>query len=116
MRWPIAHSSISIGTPSARCPARRLRVPAKWDTLGVVDDTEGAKLVLWDIDHTLIETRGVGGRLARAAFEQITGKQPEEMAEATGNTERVILAETLRTHDIEPTDAYQERYALALPD
>jgi phosphoglycolate phosphatase-like HAD superfamily hydrolase len=82
----------------------------------VVDDTEGAKLVLWDIDHTLIETRGVGGCLARAAFEQITGKQPEEMAEATGNTERVILAETLRTHDIEPTDAYQERYALALPE
>jgi phosphoglycolate phosphatase len=82
----------------------------------MLDDAEGARLVLWDIDHTLIETRGVGGRLARAAFEEITGRQPDEMAEATGKTERVILAETLRAHGIEPTEELQRQYAQALPD
>lgn len=82
----------------------------------MVDHAEAAKLVLWDIDHTLIETRGVGGRLARAAFEEITGVQPDEMAEATGKTERVILAETLLAHGIQPTEELQERYARALPE
>jgi hypothetical protein len=37
------------------------------------------------------------------------------MADATGKTERVILAETLRAHGIEPTEEYQQKYAQALP-
>jgi phosphoglycolate phosphatase-like HAD superfamily hydrolase len=82
----------------------------------MVDGNDGAKLVLWDIDHTLIETRGVGGRLARAAFAEVTGVQPEEMAEATGKTERAILAETLLAHGIQPSHEYQDRYAHALPE
>jgi phosphoglycolate phosphatase-like HAD superfamily hydrolase len=82
----------------------------------MVDHVAGAKLVLWDIDHTLIETRGLGGQLARVAFKEVTGKQPEEMAEATGKTERVILTETLLAHGIQPTDELQERYARALPE
>ena len=82
----------------------------------MLDEAEGARLVLWDIDHTLIETRGAGGRLARAAFADITGRQPDEMAEATGKTERVILAETLQAHGIEPTEEHQKQYAQALPE
>jgi phosphoglycolate phosphatase-like HAD superfamily hydrolase len=73
-------------------------------------------LVLWDIDHTLIETRGVGGRLARAAFEEITGRQTEHMADATGKTEPVILAETLKACGMEATEEHQQRYARALPE
>jgi phosphoglycolate phosphatase-like HAD superfamily hydrolase len=73
------------------------------------------RLILWDIDHTLIETRGAGAEFARAAFEEITGIRPEQMADANGKTERVILAETLRAHGIEPTEDYQQRYARALP-
>lgn len=75
-----------------------------------------ARLILWDIDHTLIETRGIGSRLARAAFHEITGIQPERMAHATGKTEPIILAETLRAHGIEPTDEHQRQYARALPE
>jgi phosphoglycolate phosphatase len=37
------------------------------------------------------------------------------MATATGKTEPVILAETLREHGIEPDERYQQRYAEALP-
>ena len=59
-------------------------------------DATRPRLVLWDIDHTLIETRGVGGKLARAAFAEITGRTVEQMADATGKTEPVILAETLK--------------------
>jgi phosphoglycolate phosphatase-like HAD superfamily hydrolase len=73
------------------------------------------RLILWDVDHTLIETRGAGGQFARAAFEEITGIRPEHVAEATGKTEPVILAETLRAHGIELTDTYQRQYAQALP-
>lgn len=75
-----------------------------------------ARLILWDIDHTLIETRGIGSRLARAAFHEITGVRPERMADAIGKTEPVILAETLRSHGIEPTEEHQRRYAQALPE
>ncbi|HSV66458.1 MAG TPA: HAD hydrolase-like protein [Mycobacteriales bacterium] len=71
-------------------------------------------LVLWDIDHTLIETRGVGGELYQAAFEEITGRKLEHKAEITGKTERAILAETLQLHGLEPGEDYQAKYAEAL--
>jgi phosphoglycolate phosphatase len=71
-------------------------------------------LVLWDIDHTLIETRGVGGQLYQAAFEEITGRKMEHRAEVTGRTEPAILAETLTLHGLEPNDEYRTNYAEAL--
>lgn len=71
-------------------------------------------LVLWDIDHTLIETRGVGGELYQAAFEEITGRKLERSAEITGRTELAILAETLKLHGIEPGEEYAAKYAEAL--
>jgi phosphoglycolate phosphatase len=73
-------------------------------------------LVLWDVDHTLIETRGLGGKLYQAAFEEITGRSMQHKAEVTGRTERAILAETLRLHDLEPSNDYQARYARALAE
>jgi phosphoglycolate phosphatase-like HAD superfamily hydrolase len=82
----------------------------------MANDAARPRLILWDIDHTLIETRGLGGRLARAAFEQATGRRVDQMADATGKTEPVILAETLKAQGIEPTEEYQQRYAQALPE
>jgi phosphoglycolate phosphatase-like HAD superfamily hydrolase len=79
------------------------------------NDAIRPRLILWDIDHTLIETRGLGGQLARAAFAEITGQHVEHMADATGKTEPVILAETLKAYGIEPTEEHQRRYAHALP-
>jgi phosphoglycolate phosphatase-like HAD superfamily hydrolase len=71
-------------------------------------------LVLWDIDHTLIETRGLGSQFYQAAFEATTNRKMIKKADATGKTEQAILAETLRMHDIEPTDDHQKRYAVEL--
>ena len=71
-------------------------------------------LVLWDIDHTLIETRGVGRKLYRTAFEEITGRRIAHKAKLTGRTEPAILTETLELNGLEPSDDYQAKYAKAL--
>lgn len=71
-------------------------------------------LVLWDIDHTLIETRGVGAELFREAFEQATGHKLEHPADVTGRTEPAIFQETVETHGIAYTDELLERYTYLL--
>ncbi|WP_405136074.1 haloacid dehalogenase-like hydrolase [Nocardia sp. NBC_01388] len=61
-------------------------------------------LVLWDIDHTLIETRGVGRAAFADAFEQVTGCILRQMPHITGRTEPDIYAATAALHGIpEPT-------------
>lgn len=48
-------------------------------------------LVLWDVDHTLLETRGVGSVVFREAFEAATGVGLEVMPDPTGLTEPAIF-------------------------
>ncbi|MFJ6705615.1 MULTISPECIES: HAD family hydrolase [unclassified Streptomyces] len=72
------------------------------------------QLVLWDIDHTLMATRGLGGHLWADAFEQVTGVPLREQADVTGSTERVILRETARLHDIPYSDDLFTQFADAL--
>jgi phosphoglycolate phosphatase len=76
--------------------------------------SDAPRLVLWDIDHTLIETGGVGRELYRRAFETVTGRPIEHEAEVTGRTEAAILAETLRLHGLEPSPEHEKKYATAL--
>lgn len=71
-------------------------------------------LVLWDIDHTLMATRGLGGALWAEAFEQVTGVPLREQASVTGSTERVILRETARLHDIPYDEGLFTQFADAL--
>lgn len=73
-------------------------------------------LLLWDIDHTLIETRGLGTQLYVAAFEAVTGCPVEHVVEPTGRTEPAIFAETLHRHGIEPSAELSRRYAAELAD
>jgi phosphoglycolate phosphatase len=68
-------------------------------------------LVLWDVDHTLIETRGVGAELFRDAFEEATGHRLEHAAEVTGRTEPAIFRETADLHSIPWTSQLLDRYA-----
>src|SRR5207249_8704603 len=67
-----------------------------------------------DIDHTLIETRGVGKQLYIAAFEVVTGRTMEHAIEPTGRIVTAIFAETLERHGIEASDELQRRYAAEL--
>uniref|UniRef100_UPI003F495AF1 HAD family hydrolase n=1 Tax=Nonomuraea sp. CA-252377 TaxID=3240003 RepID=UPI003F495AF1 len=64
------------------------------------------RLVLWDIDHTLIETGGVGREVFADAFTQVTGTPMQGMAEVSGRTELVIFGETLDMHGIPRSDEY----------
>jgi phosphoglycolate phosphatase-like HAD superfamily hydrolase len=68
-------------------------------------------LVLWDIDHTLMDTGGVGGEVYAAAFEKVTGQPLREMPEVSGSTEPVIFREALALHEIDDTPALYARFA-----
>ncbi|MGH3839495.1 MAG: HAD family hydrolase [Pseudonocardiaceae bacterium] len=71
-------------------------------------------LVLWDIDHTLIETRGVGRAIYERAFPAATGKPLRQLAEVAGRTELVIMHDTLQLHDVEPSEQMMRHLAAAL--
>lgn len=72
------------------------------------------QVVLWDIDHTLIDTRGVGRMLSAAAFEEATGQAMHQQAQIDGITEAVIFRETAKLHHIATSRADFERFAAAL--
>jgi len=74
------------------------------------------RLVLWDIDHTLIESRGVGRELSAAAFEQVTGQRMRDQATIDGITEAVIFRETAKLHGLTTSRADFERFAQALTE
>ncbi len=68
-------------------------------------------LVLWDVDHTLIETRGVGSEIYAVAFEEVTGQPLVGMADMAGRTEPVIFRDTLATHGIPDSPDLYARFA-----
>ncbi|MFE6397526.1 haloacid dehalogenase-like hydrolase [Streptomyces alboflavus] len=59
-------------------------------------------IVLWDIDHTLIENSGVSKEIYATAFAAVAGHEPLRPARTEGRTDRLILAEMFRDHGIEP--------------
>jgi phosphoglycolate phosphatase-like HAD superfamily hydrolase len=69
------------------------------------------RLVLWDIDHTLIETRGVGGQVYAEAFAKVTGHPLEKMPELAGRTEPVIFREALKVNGVEPSEDLYPQFA-----
>lgn len=90
MRWQTARMR-----PAERLPTPRL-------------------LVLWDVDHTLIESRGVGRALYERAFPAATGTPLTALASLAGRTELDIMADTLRLNGVEPTSSALAALAKAL--
>jgi phosphoglycolate phosphatase len=72
--------------------------------------------VLWDVDHTLIETRGVGRELYQVAFERATGVPFRHPASVSGSTEFRIFVETAALHGVEATSEQTDAYASALAE
>jgi phosphoglycolate phosphatase len=68
-------------------------------------------LVLWDIDHTLIETRGVGGEVYSEAFRKVTGHDLEMMPELAGRTEPVIFRDALKANGITASEGLYPEFA-----
>lgn len=58
-------------------------------------------LVLWDVDHTLIESRGVGGEVFAAAFHAATGRVLAESAQVQGALEPELFAASCRANGVE---------------
>ncbi|WP_329133313.1 haloacid dehalogenase-like hydrolase [Streptomyces sp. NBC_01476] len=50
-----------------------------------------ALIVLWDIDHTLIDNAGVSKEIYAAAYEAVTGSRPARAAVTEGRTDRLIM-------------------------
>jgi phosphoglycolate phosphatase len=74
------------------------------------------RLVLWDIDHTLIDTRGVGRELSATAFQRTTGLPMREQARIDGITEPVIFRETAKLHGLTTDRVDFEQFAAALTE
>lgn len=70
--------------------------------------------MLWDIDHTLIETRGVGRAIYDRAFPAATGQPLAKLATIAGKTELDIMAESLKVNGLEVTDRAIQKLADAL--
>ncbi|GGT27974.1 haloacid dehalogenase [Streptomyces kurssanovii] len=61
-------------------------------------------IVLWDIDHTLIENSGVSKEIYAAAFSAVTGQAAVRPARTEGRTDRLILSEMFRDHGMDPPE------------
>lgn len=57
-------------------------------------------IVLWDIDHTLIDNAGVSKEIYAAAFTALTGVPPVVAASTEGRTDRLIMREMFVRHDL----------------
>jgi phosphoglycolate phosphatase len=62
-------------------------------------------LVLWDIDHTLIENGGVSKETYALAFELLTGSEPAVQPVTDGRTDFQIMRELLAANSV-PTGNY----------
>jgi phosphoglycolate phosphatase-like HAD superfamily hydrolase len=72
------------------------------------------RLVLWDVDHTLIATGGVGRVAFAEAFHAATGLPLREMADPSGLTEGEIFRRTATAHGIAEPDALFNGFAYEL--
>jgi phosphoglycolate phosphatase-like HAD superfamily hydrolase len=74
----------------------------------------GRVLVLWDIDHTLIENGGASKATYARTFEILLGRLPETQPETHGRTDFEIMANLLRANSIEDVSVYYDRFGAAL--
>jgi phosphoglycolate phosphatase len=69
--------------------------------LGMADDAAPV-LLLWDVDHTLIENGGVSKENYALAFEILTGRAPDTQPQTDGRTELGIVANILADNGEDP--------------
>lgn len=83
-------------------------------TTGSKSSYDGAALVLWDVDHTLVNAGGVGRIFYARAFEAVTGRPLTEMPSMTGRTERAIITDTLKLNGVKDPDILFDNFYSAL--
>lgn len=70
-------------------------------------------LVLWDIDHTLIDAGGVGRETYDLAFARVFGRVPTAQVPMAGRTDRAIATDLLRANGVDPGEAELEAFRAA---
>ena len=71
-------------------------------------------LVLWDLDHTLLEVPNVSHQAYAAGFERATGATFRGLPDMSGRTDRAIITETLRLHRLRLSDETVDRVGEAI--
>lgn len=74
------------------------------DTLREVDEAAAARLVLWDIDQTLVDLTGLGHDWYRHALRTVAGVSMRALPTCAGRTELAITTDILAEHDLEVND------------
>jgi phosphoglycolate phosphatase-like HAD superfamily hydrolase len=74
----------------------------------------GGVLVLWDVDHTLVDVGGVGARAFRVAFRKVFGRDDTApLPPMAGRTDRAIAIDLLGANGIANPHRYLEEFRLA---
>lgn len=73
-------------------------------------------LVLWDVDHTLIENGGVSKETYALAFELLTGRPARAPARTDGRTDLSIMEGLLAEHAYDPAAFPHERVRAKLTE
>lgn len=68
------------------------------------------RLLMWDIDRTLLYTGGVAALAYAAAFTAVTGLPWRRMASVEGRTDRHIAAETFALHGIADCEPHLDEF------
>jgi phosphoglycolate phosphatase len=68
------------------------------------------RLVLWDVDQTLMTAAGTGAGLFAAALKKLTGRDLERMPSLAGRTDRELVAAVLTGHGIAVDEALYEPF------
>lgn len=74
------------------------------------------RLILWDIDYTLLTITGVSQEIYTVAFTQVTGEPPSQIAPMAGRTEQAIITDTLTLNDHKADEATVAAFYTALGD
>jgi phosphoglycolate phosphatase len=82
---------------------------AGWEDGRVPPHVRPELLVLWDVDHTLIENGGVSKETYLLAYELLTGRGPTVPPETDGRTDLAIMDSLLRDNESDPRDYPLER-------
>ena len=102
--WP----SICRGTATPT-PVERVPDLAGWEVGRVPPHVRPELLVLWDVDHTLIENGGVSKETYVLAYELLAGGRPTVPPETDGRTDLAIMDSLLRDNGSDPGDFPLER-------
>ncbi|WP_344835697.1 HAD family hydrolase [Actinocorallia longicatena] len=72
------------------------------------------RLILWNVDHTLLDAARVTREAYAEAFEQVTGRPMVRLAPTAGRNESEIIFETLAFNGIATSDDHLEAFVRAL--